>query len=549
MEFLKRNLTQVQNQLGSVSFATKWLLGALVVILLLAGTMLVLWGGSADLVPLDDVASGSQSEIYTALKADGIDARLRDGKVMVPVGQKEEAVGSLSRAGHLNPNAHIAFDKLMSDGSGSMLLSSTEKNRNYLMAKSQFLSAVIGSFPNVETASVILDKPDPSGFGPSHIDPSASVMVTMQPGGKVNRQMADTLIHMVSSAVAGLREEDVTVSDLMHSRSFTAADEDDAGSLASHEANLVSERLHKQKIEDVLRSWSGAMVAVKIVTSQVLREEVRSTEYDKPAISSTENNEIITEDIADAGEPGPRANLGTSIDGARTAGSKHSETHSIENFTAPLATRQSTQKIAGNAIRKINVSVVVPRSYYVRVFQAQNPEAEAPSDADLQPIIDAEEAKIASVVQPQIVSSDEAMAPGEISVAMVYDREYLEPATAGMGMAGGLGAVMGSDSVKTGILGGMAILTLGLMVYLTRRATRTEDLPSIEELAGVPPTLPTDDDLIGEVDEMDQGLAGVELDEDELRARQIADQISDLIRANPEEAGGLITKWVVDDQQ
>ena len=73
-------------------------------------------------------------------------------------------------------------------------------------------------------------------------------------------------------------------------------------------------------------------------------------------------------------------------------------------------------------------------------------------------------------------------------------------------------------------------------------------MPTIEELAGVPPTLPTDDDLMGEVDEMDSSLAGVELDEDELRARQIADQISDLVRANPEEAGGLLTKWVTDDQ-
>ena len=149
------------------------------------------------------------------------------------------------------------------------------------------------------------------------------------------------------------------------------------------------------------------------------------------------------------------------------------------------------------------------------------------------------------MIEPQIVSSDEDMKPGQISVAMTYDQAYLEPVTAGV--SGGLGAVVSSDMAQNGILAGLAVMSFGLMFYMVRRATRKEEMPSIEELAGVPPTLPTEDDLMGEVEEMGNTLAGVELDEDELRARQIADQISDLVRANPEEAGGLLTKWVVDD--
>jgi len=545
MEFLRRNLTQIQSQLSGMSFATKWLIGALLVILLLVGSMLVVWGGSADMVPLDDVAAGSQSEVYTALKADGINAKRVGGRIMVPISQKEEAVGSLSRSGHLNPNAHIAFDKLMTSGNSSVMLTSTEKNRNYLAAKGQFLSAVIQSFPNVEMASVILDKPDANGFGVSHIDPSASVMITMQAGIKVTKPMADTVIHMVASAVAGLSEQNVTVSDTGNSRSFTAADEEEMDVLGNQEATLSSERMHKQKIEEVLRSWQGVMVAVKIVTSQVQREEKREYKWEKPAISESLSEERTSKNISNGGEPGPRANLASSVDGSGGSGTETSDTKTTERFSTPLPSEDSVKRIAGNMIRKINVSVVVPRSYYVRVFKAQNPEAQAPSDADLQPIIDAEEAKIASVVQPQIVSSDEKMEPGQISVAMVYDQAYLEPAFAGVG--GGLGTVMSSDMAKNGMLGGLVVVSMGMMLYMVRRATRKEDLPTVEELAGVPVSLPADDDLMGEVDQMDHGLAGVELDEEELRSRQIADQISDLIRANPQEAGGLLTKWIVDD--
>jgi flagellar biosynthesis/type III secretory pathway M-ring protein FliF/YscJ len=354
------------------------------------------------------------------------------------------------------------------------------------------------------------------------------------------------MIHMVASAVAGLQEQHVTVSDTLNSRSFTAADPNDIDAIQNVEATLQNERLHKQKIEQVLRSWEGVMVAVKIVTSQVVREQVQETIYDKPAIASTETIEKNQRNVSNSGEAGIRPNTASSIDGGGSSGTELTENTSVESFSSPLATSQKSISKAGNMIRKINVSVVVPRSYYVRIFKAQNPEAEAPSDDELQAIIEKEEAKIAKVVEPQIVSSDEQMQPGQISVEMVYDQAYLEPAVAGVG--GGLGSVVSSEMTQTGVLVGLAVMAMGLFLFMVRKATRKEEMPTIEELAGVPPTLPTDDDLMGEVEEMDSTLAGVELDEDELRARQIADQISDLVRANPEEAGGLLTKWVVDDR-
>lgn len=546
MEFLKRNMTQIQAQLGAMSFATRWLICSLVVIMLLVGGMLVVWGGSADMVPVDGIATGTTAEAVTILEADGINARVSGGELLVAKDELHQAVAALSRGGRLNPNASAAFDQLLAKDSTTWMDSSTDKNRKYLLAKGHFLSAVIGSFPNVEAASVILDKPQANGFGVTHVDPSASVMVTMRSGSKVSRQMADTMIHMVASAVAGLQEQHVTVSDTLNSRSFTAADPNDMDAIANVEATLQNERLHKHKIEQVLRSWEGVLVAVKIVTSQVVREQVQETVYDKPAIASTETIEKNQRNVSNAGEAGIRPNTASSIDGGGGTGTELTENTSVESFSNPLPTSQKSISKAGNMIRKINVSVVVPRSYYVRIFEAQNPEAEAPSDDELQPIIEKEEAKIAKVVEPQIVSSDEQMQPGQISVEMVYDQAYLEPAVAGVG--GGLGAVVSSEMTQTGVLAGLAVMSLGLFFYMVRKATRKEEMPTIEELAGVPPTLPTDDDLMGEVEEMDNSLDGVELDEDELRARQIADQISDLVRANPEEAGGLLTKWVVDDR-
>jgi flagellar biosynthesis/type III secretory pathway M-ring protein FliF/YscJ len=39
-------------------------------------------------------------------------------------------------------------------------------------------------------------------------------------------------------------------------------------------------------------------------------------------------------------------------------------------------------------------------------------------------------------------------------------------------------------------------------------------------------------------------MAGVELDEDDMRHRKIAEQIAEMIRGNPGEAATLVRKWV-----
>ena len=67
-------------------------------------------------------------------------------------------------------------------------------------------------------------------------------------------------------------------------------------------------------------------------------------------------------------------------------------------------------------------------------------------------------------------------------------------------------------------------------------------------LAGVPPRLSSDEELVGEVEETEMSMAGVELNEAELKSRKMAEQISDLIRTNPAEAGSILSQWVKPDE-
>ena len=136
----------------------------------------------------------------------------------------------------------------------------------------------------------------------------------------------------------------MTVSDTLNSRSFTAADPLQEGALASIEKNLADERSHKHKIEQILRSWDGVMVAVKIVNSQVIQKKVSTTTYDKPPLKSSQTDEVTTRNVNNAGEAGGRSKVGGSIDGDRSSGTEH--TQNINRFNGePLANQRRHYRI------------------------------------------------------------------------------------------------------------------------------------------------------------------------------------------------------------
>lgn len=546
MDFIRRNWTQIQANVGDWSFTTKWLIVSLVVILVLVGGIFVKFAAAPQMVPISQVAEGGSAQIVAHLQTDGITHEVRGGQVYVSATDEERAIATLAANNLISPNAYAAFDQIIN--TQSWMTTNRQSDQQMRMATGRFLGTVVGEFPGVDHAYVVIDKPDSVGLGMGYVPPSAMVTVNMDPGSKVDRRMADALISLVQGAVAQLPAENVKVIDATNRREFSARDDEggiDAGTQLEH--LVAQERLHKQKVEDVLSSFSGITVAVKIVQSQVVREHRNSTEYSETGpILSEMNREQTSTNMVRAGEPGVRANSGASIDGGGVNGTEQSTNESQTTFDVPQVTQTARTDIAGNAIRLINVSVAVPRSYFVRVYQAQNPDAEAPSDEELNALIESEKLKIESLVKPHLVAmpgeDDAEIQPGTISIAMVYDQAYLEPVAAGA--TGGLGAVMSSGWAPTAMVAGLAVVSLVLMLGMVKKATKPQDMPTIEELAGVPPTLPTDDDLMGEVDEMDGGLAGVELEEGELRSRQIAEQISELVKANPEEAGGLLGKWV-----
>jgi flagellar biosynthesis/type III secretory pathway M-ring protein FliF/YscJ len=50
--------------------------------------------------------------------------------------------------------------------------------------------------------------------------------------------------------------------------------------------------------------------------------------------------------------------------------------------------------------------------------------------------------------------------------------------------------------------------------------------------------------MAGEASESEQLLDGMELDDDAVRAQQMLDQVSNMVKENPEGAASLVKRWM-----
>ncbi|MEM9420463.1 MAG: hypothetical protein AAGA25_15645 [Planctomycetota bacterium] len=543
MDFARKYWTAIRAQMEGLPASTKLLIGSLVVIMLLVGFIALLYAGKPETVPVSRFADGRSEEVVNLLSGAGIKAEIKGGQVYVPAAKRVDAIAVLAREDMLSENASSAF----ADITGNPWETDAQGDRKYLLATQNYLGVVARKIDGIRSADVVISLPERVGFGRSGANPSASVTVTMNGTQAVGKHRVESLAGLVSGAVAELRPQDVVVIDANSGRQHTVADEDDIVPTEVIELVRHQEEYHRKKIEDTLRTIPGVIVAVRVSTNPIRSETRREHKFaDTEPLKVQEENELISKSFDRGGEAGARPNTTLTIDPGDNLTQETTETMTRSEFGEKQLVSTSQIELAGHQIEQINVTINVPRSYFVNIYKAMNPDTEdAPDAATLDPIQTAEIDKIKAQVAPLVAVSEDT--PGIIEANMVYDMAYLQPEFAGPAGSGG-GGVMGvmtdSNMVATASAGALAVISLALALMMVKKATKPEALPSIEELAGVPPTLPTEEELIGEADEVEASMAGLEVNEDELRTRNLADQINEMIKSAPNDAGSLLGKWV-----
>lgn len=561
MDQVRRVLAEIRTYLGKLSVSQQLLIATTVVIAVMALFIVAQYAGGPKMEPLPGIAVEDQPRVMLALQRAGIRSELRGGAVFVAAGTQRQSIAHLGETGDLPDDTTILFNNLLSKQDWRH--SREQHRQQYLFALQNELGRVISQFKGVRSATVIIDAPEREGLGRSSRAPSASVTV-FPSGGALDQATVDAVASLVSGARSGLIPENVSVVDGTTRRQHRVTDGNSALAGAYLEQRGKVEADTRQKLEGLLSYIPGVIVAVTAqvdVTrvSEQTRKHLKENEGSVSMIRSESASTSSQGGGARGAEPGVRSMQGADINQGTSSATKASSQEQIDTeFENAIGMTVRDLVDPRGMPTFLAASVNVPESYVVELLRAERSggegQPENPAPDAVRARFDDIRAQIEASVLPHLKTRGEGLAlvDGEVQVTMIPTSISLATAASGsgggalFGLVGGEGGglTVGGSLVDTVVLGGLAIVALSMMVMMVRRSSKKIELPSAEELVGMPQTLETHDDLVGEADEGESALAGIEIGDDDLERNKMLDQIGDLIQAEPDKVAMLIRRWV-----
>ncbi|MEN7342259.1 MAG: flagellar basal-body MS-ring/collar protein FliF [Pseudomonadota bacterium] len=259
-----------QVQLGNVlAIPAVRQLGSLVGVALsiAIGFWLVLWSRSPDTVALyTGLEESDKQAVVGTLRSAGIEFDMsEDGStILVATDRLQDARLQLAAEGL--PASSGGMDSVGQDsGFGVSQFIETAKYRHALEAE---LSRTIKSMRTVKDARVHLAIPKETAFIRDKQTPTASVMLQLYGGQRLEDGQAEAIVNLVAGSISGMRPEDVTVAD-QYGRLLSGDGDGDeqmqelSGSELAIKRDI--ERDYRSRIEDLL----APMIGVGNVRAQV----------------------------------------------------------------------------------------------------------------------------------------------------------------------------------------------------------------------------------------------------------------------------------------
>ena len=568
MDQLRKIFENAGTYIGKMSASQKLLLGSLAVIAAMTMFLVSQYASKPTLVDL--MAETGDAMTMSSLRAAGIEAEVVNGKIQVPPSQRSSAVAVLAQAGQLPGDTTLLFDNLI--GSQDWKASKEQHRQQRTIALQNELSRTITQFRFVHKASVILDIPESSGLGRAVRVPSASITMFSNGGSQLGQDTVDAAAGMVMGAVSGLNAKNIQVIDGSTGQPRTVSSADSRlTSKFLDQAQTVGDG-KKHQIQEMLGHIPGVIVSV---TAMVDVKRVDSIEqaYSKidegsiSAVRSTGRAEDTMQQASRGAEPGVRSNQTASINTGGATGNSSNSAETIKEYDNQFGYITKNTVDHRGMPTHIRASIIVPEEYIRELLV--NARATAAGDGEPEPVTDEDirekfegmdgnsgfKSLVVKQVEPHLMGQapDGSMIAGDVVVSMapIGDayRRVGQIQSAGlmgsiMGSRGGNSLMLGNGNlVETVLVGVLAAVSILMMLMMVKRSSKNIELPSAEELVGLPPQLEGANDMIGEADESDSAMTGIEIEDAMVQIRQLRDQVGELITADPDAAAGLVERW------
>jgi flagellar biosynthesis/type III secretory pathway M-ring protein FliF/YscJ len=551
MDVLKAQLDRIQRQLAGLTATQKMLTAALVAIMAIT---VVWWGkyaGESETVPL---SSQSFSAAELGRISDQLDRKnyrytVSGDKILVPAEQRVQILAYLIYSKAMPRGTHQAMEEILKQR--NVFDSETTTERIWNHGKEALLSEMIGSFEDVETAAVIVNPTEQYRVGAS-LEPTATVNITTAPNVKNLESIADAAAEIVSGAQSNLTRKNIKV--VINGVAQQVSDSETDTVNANKQLQLRQQ--YEAYAEDHVRKFfsiPGLQVAVsmKINTTSLVKDQ---TEYDaknvvqKETQSNSETDETNTAPPPPGGEAGAVPNTGANAN-SQAGGGSQSQNHEKQDqkFDVKVPETITHSKTLAGDLVPLGATVRVPISYFQGIYQHGDSSTPPPTPKQLDTVVAAE----LPLLREQVVRT-----VGLQSIDQVASGPYIDPPplarsqiTGGATASGtGMVSVLVSGHAKEIALGALALMSLFMASMMVRKGqpAPVPALPAAQQLPvpGPTPILMAGEPLAGEAGSGDALLDGMELNEDAIKAQQMVDQVSTMVRENPDAAATLVKRWL-----
>jgi len=209
---VSRLRSQGSAMMSGFSSGQKAVVGVAVLGVVIGGYLFMSWAGQPTYVPLfSNLGSSDAAAITQKLAANKVPYQLaEDGQqILVPQADVNQQRLDMAAAG-LPSSGTQGYSLLDSAG---VTTSEFQQQVEYQQAVSDELEQTIESINGVSSASVSVVIPQQSLFDTSSDQPSASVLVSLEPGSSLSAEQVQAVVHLVASSIDGLSPDNVTVVD------------------------------------------------------------------------------------------------------------------------------------------------------------------------------------------------------------------------------------------------------------------------------------------------------------------------------------------------
>ncbi len=545
MDFFKKQLETIQQNLAGLNATQKMLTGALVAIMAMTMVYWSRYAGTAEMEPVLNQTLNEEdiTRMSASLDARGIPNKVEAGKLLVSADRKMQALASLGYEQLLPRNTTNGFEQMLSKAGMFQPQSQADDLKNH--AKEITLAQVIGGFPGVSSAVVMIDPTTIHRIGES-TSPTANISISMRSGATADGKLVNAAADLVCGAVANMNRAKIKVVVDGRPRPLRGTTADGIGDGQEQlETIQANERSAAAKIEYQFRYITGVVASVSgILNTETM--DAHTTEFDKAKsiieVSESENKTTESNTTqSPAGEPGAGSNIGLSVPGAGGSNTTMADT-SEKSKTAILPAKidKNTRKPAGDFIIQ-SASVRIPESYFIAVLRAKaNGKDPSPSE-----LVDYANTQLDLIRNEVRNCTGIKQDKDNIFVSTYAEAQSVVSATAAAGVvAGGSGisGLIGGWGKEVGV-GALAVISLFMVSTMVKRSTPAPIVVAQTEARG-PITLDVAEAVAGFASEGGNTLAGMELDDDTIQAQQVIDQVTNLVGENPEGAANLVKRWL-----